>query len=828
MPYSGPDDPDLPSNVKAKPAGRRAQWVEIFNSVYSKTRDDGEAMRQANGATKQLGVTRVIQADPEGHMPGTKDDMGGMMDMPMPMESAPYGGATTFEELQAYEDAQETSEDIAELTGKFQALIQNIMGDGEMSPTDKAAAIAKASEDFATMAKNPDAEDQSEGGKDWTKWNEEHRGSGGDHGHGQMPGSHSHPDMPKQHNVHDHISQANKYAITFAHPARRNAESAIASLPSKEARLAATEKLNSVLGRGKEEGCTDCGGEKATKTEGGVGGFSPADYADVDNPDEPSTWKLRLSDKPGHHDVTHVAGAITALQPGGFRGNHVDLGGRKSAAVSKISAAIGSLDAPDDTKSNLRDRLAAVKEVGEKYSDEQARDDHGQWVAAGGSISGDIKGEHTHTLGPNMPVGMLGKHANVSVGGGLPKGGLPDGMKLTAFSHEHNMKYQSKDFDEEQGAFAAFKDVNGQWRWAATWSNNFYDRDGEVFPESAHKEYEQYVDETKDYPELWLWHTPGSKSGRADMIAYDEGFCLALGTFDADKGDIAESLSRAKDLGVSHGYTYSPLEVRNGVYLRYRTFEISPLPGHKAANLGTSFAAMKEAPMLTAEKRDWLVKTIGEERAAAIEENSRRMKKELTDRGVSFKEFVEALGETEGVEATKEDGVINAPGFTSSDGGKTWTAVDAKAFGDKKAPPFTKADATDAEDSGPGGDQGADEDTEDASGKKKKEADPTDKIIAAVKELTDPLMTKLDGMRAEYDAKLDAIKTGRDDVIAQAWSAKNWGRDLKSATDSEGNLVDAEKAKAVLTAVGGDQGPADAAAPYVRDLMTLIGAGAQQ
>lgn len=49
MPYSGASDTSLPAHVKKLPAKKRRQWVEVFNSVFARTGDEGKAMRQANG-----------------------------------------------------------------------------------------------------------------------------------------------------------------------------------------------------------------------------------------------------------------------------------------------------------------------------------------------------------------------------------------------------------------------------------------------------------------------------------------------------------------------------------------------------------------------------------------------------------------------------------------------------------------------------------------------------------------------------------------------------------------------------------------------------------
>lgn len=60
MPYSGKNDPNLPSNVKKMSEADREKWVKVFNSVYSScikndgtpSKCEGAAMKQANGVIK--------------------------------------------------------------------------------------------------------------------------------------------------------------------------------------------------------------------------------------------------------------------------------------------------------------------------------------------------------------------------------------------------------------------------------------------------------------------------------------------------------------------------------------------------------------------------------------------------------------------------------------------------------------------------------------------------------------------------------------------------------------------------------------------------------
>lgn len=235
--------------------------------------------------------------------------------------------------------------------------------------------------------------------------------------------------------------------------------------------------------------------------------------------------------------------------------------------------------------------------------------------------------------------------------------------------------------------------------------------------------------------------------------------------------------------------------------------------------------------MLTQEKRDWLVKTIGEDRVSQMEENHRRMRKSLTDSGVSFKEFVEALaeGEAAGVQSkppvatatatsTKQaPTLLHAPGFVSADGGKTWT----KAAGGGGAPPSGDGD-DDEEGDGDDTDKGGEGEGGDASKalltSVKAAIDGIGPAIAkAVEEAVTP-------MRVEFDAKLDALKQADDSKIADAWSRKSWkGPGTQSATERDDNIVDEDKAKEITQPQFAAN--ADPAAPYVNDLLTMLGVG---
>ena len=126
---------------------------------------------------------------------------------------------------------------------------------------------------------------------------------------------------------------------------------------------------------------------------------------------------------------------------------------------------------------------------------------------------------------------------------------------------------------------AAFKTVEAD-RWLALWTNNFRDREGEIFSQRAIDDYIARVDlGIIPMPELWFWHLPGTRIGQAQWLGRIGHYAVAAGTFD----DTPLGRAAAKNLArgrwaVSHGFVYNPRYLIDGVYHRFNTFEISVLP----------------------------------------------------------------------------------------------------------------------------------------------------------------------------------------------------------------------------------------------------------
>jgi len=337
--------------------------------------------------------------------------------------------------------------------------------------------------------------------------------------------------------------------------------------------------------------------DKATKTEGGIE-FNASDFAVVPDTDKPSEWKLRLAeDRPGNFTIAQVGRAITAMQPGGFRGNRVQLTSeQKSMAVGRIGRAIGRVDGTGEAKDNLRERLDAVKEI--TIKDEVIRKAKNAFKATLEAMSSIPRKKNQ-----DASVAYIGR----------------DSITFT-------------------------KDKSGALRWVATYTNNFRDRDNppEVFTDAAHKQFESYIDNDGAMPELWLWHTPGTSLGKADWLSYANGFVTATGLVASGHEAEAEALASMKGLALSHGYEYIP--GKDGQIDWYRTFEISILPNQKAANPWTDFAMIEsevKEMKFRNEKRPFLVKVLGEDEVTNLENNQEARAKFLTELGVDSKEFEE-------------------------------------------------------------------------------------------------------------------------------------------------------------------------------------------
>lgn len=333
------------------------------------------------------------------------------------------------------------------------------------------------------------------------------------------------------------------------------------------------------------------------------------------------------------------------------------------------------------------------------------------------------------------------------------------------------------------------KDLQGRWRWLAITTNQFYDREGEVITEEAHREHEAYLDRTKEYPELRLWHIPGTRVGRGDFFAYTDGFVLTSGTFDPGYEDSARALFKMRrELGVSHGFTFptSGFDEKEKAYHRYRMIEVSPLPFTKAANPWTDFAVenmkeVREAMALEPDKKAFLEQVLGEERTARVEEGLSELQRELKGAGVTFKEIGEGLDPPD-VEVERPDEEEEKPEEEAPE------AATPEEVDESAAPAEAAAAA------------GLDAKIDILGGK--------------MEEFSKMLDEKFGGI----DERLESLERTDDEKVAAAMRPKSTNG-ITRPSDSKGNVIEEDEAKEVTDGQtkSEDGRPVNPARAYVED-----------
>lgn len=158
-------------------------------------------------------------------------------------------------------------------------------------------------------------------------------------------------------------------------------------------------------------------------------------------------------------------------------------------------------------------------------------------------------------------------------------------------------------------AFTVFKAADGKHHWMARFSGKFKDREGEILADKSHDEYVDRVQKgLVPMPELWTWHTKGTRHGQADMVWKAGGFVLALGHFDETleaKHAIEFYQKNAGKITLSHMFHYPKATKQGGVYYAYNTIEITTLPDGAEAFPYTSFEEFKFMP-LSEQQREFI------------------------------------------------------------------------------------------------------------------------------------------------------------------------------------------------------------------------------
>ncbi len=133
--------------------------------------------------------------------------------------------------------------------------------------------------------------------------------------------------------------------------------------------------------------------------------------------------------------------------------------------------------------------------------------------------------------------------------------------------------------------------------WIAYFTNNAKDKEGEIFPTVALDNYIKSVrDGVFDYPELWLAHIPGTRHGKAKHVGRIDNIVYAIGEFDNTPmaKELRKVYKRFPEWKMSHGFFYVDRLKVSGLYLWFKTYEITSLPVGLEANDATAFHAFSE------------------------------------------------------------------------------------------------------------------------------------------------------------------------------------------------------------------------------------------
>ncbi len=192
--------------------------------------------------------------------------------------------------------------------------------------------------------------------------------------------------------------------------------------------------------------------------------------------------------------------------------------------------------------------------------------------------------------------------------------------------------------------------------WIGWYSNNFEDLEGDIFAEEGLDFQNRMVSKKLwDPPELWSMHQEYLRHGKALLTFRLGHFQFALGEFDDVKENpLVEPFVKYYEenpVTMSHGFFYDPDKYEDGVFYRWRTFEVSTIKPGREANPLTQFSIEKVDKMLTGKDREFVEKIIGKEKLEDLEKSADSRGMILTDAGLAFK----AAGDDEEDEEMEDD-----------------------------------------------------------------------------------------------------------------------------------------------------------------------------
>jgi hypothetical protein len=336
--------------------------------------------------------------------------------------------------------------------------------------------------------------------------------------------------------------------------------------------------------------------------------------------------------------------------------------------------------------------------------------------------------------------------------------------------------------------FKVFRDNKGEYRWLSFSSNAFEDNQKELFTTAALEEAVEHADKTGQRGPLLYFHVKSAEIGQCDLQVVQGRFLIESGTFnDTPLGQKALEylLDTDEEQQVSIGFKYRLGDEADGQYDWFRFNERSVLPSGLAANPFTQFFVFGEEDKMNPVKEAAMETVFGKDMTKEIVSAANSRTKELEEAGVKFKEvdlqsvdFGEITGERQ-KEAPVTEVIEHEHGDVIHthivEAGKTHLHGEGVAFKAKKMP----MDAED--DPKKGGDNGADEDQEDAQGNKKGKKEDESAVLLALKDLG----AKIGNMQSE----IKELQKSDDEKVAAVLSPRATSPEGTKPSEDKNNLI---------------------------------------
>lgn len=335
-------------------------------------------------------------------------------------------------------------------------------------------------------------------------------------------------------------------------------------------------------------------------------------------------------------------------------------------------------------------------------------------------------------------------------------------------------------------AFMVIKTEDGD-RWVSYSSNAFEDREEEIVATKALEDAILIADATGDRGPLMLWHTKGTEIGVCDFQGLQGRFLIESGTFlDTKMAQAAKAALMNSDvpLGVSIGFAHPKTQPdESGVFTNIKILERSVCPLARAANPFTAFETLKGGDM-DDERRAWFTSILGAEKAESILARADTATKELE------------------------------PLFAHK-------ALAAKA--DAEAAAAAAAAGTSGEGEGAPADGAGDTTPEPTPTETDKTAELLTGLVAVINDAIAPVIEAVkagDRVVEDLTEQVKSLKAQLEEVQTKTKSSAPRLAAVHRATESDDNLADADKVKALLSANGDIPAPvASPIAPYLADIL---------